>query len=776
MEKQFRSGGRFMIFFANNRSIWPVALLLFCLSLNGGEQPWYERALAGMEIVPTGAQCGGDVKDLEYASEFRGDVIVNAAVKAHAEYVVMWARDGEFAYYDSKHQPKPPGFGARDCLRETMDAARGHGMPVIAYCVLQYPSSTLRAHPDWRIIKSDGEPINHLVCFNSPYKDFVKLLLDEMLEYGIDGFHLDMVDQGFGQPVGCWCEFCKEKYQQRYGHDMPEGVDWSPAWDDMLDFRYSTSLEFEHELTEHVRTRRPGVSVDFNYHGNPPFSWEVGQMPVPHARRGDFVTGETGVWGFSALTVGFNAEWYRAATPDKPYQVAMQRGVRMYHDQTTRPLHDMRWEMFNLLAHGAFVTMIDKTAFDGTLDAVAYDRMGRVLKESREKREHFGQAPVRQVGLYVSTRTRDWYARNDPPRYYQSLQGAHKALVYAHVPWEFVFDQTLTFEGLIDLPVLLVPNAAILSEREIRIFKTYVEQGGRLILTGVSGWHDHMGEIEPQTAIESLIGAKMKQVMPTTDNWVRLSETKASRDAVLDAVLLNIVQSKHDDDRVHSDRGLNGTLGRNFNPKQLIPSHQGEPWPFLVRGPGVVYEPTTAVSVGEIMKPHRSILHDQGGYNPDWPLSADQAVGPAVLIHALGKGVVYTMAASPGFAAGGEHHIPEARSLIDRAIRFLDPNPRISIEAPAHVETVITDDPDEKILRVHFLGYNAPPQTTPAKNRPYVLPSMMEDPPIFRATIHTRDRIRKARAWNENTKIKQRSRKVEVQVEDIHEVIQLHYR
>ena len=33
---------------------------------------------------------------------------------------------------------------------------------------------------------------------------------------------------------------------------------------------------------------------------NPPFSFEVGQRPVQHADNADFVTGETGVWGFSA--------------------------------------------------------------------------------------------------------------------------------------------------------------------------------------------------------------------------------------------------------------------------------------------------------------------------------------------------------------------------------------------------------------------------------------------------------------------------------------------
>ncbi len=122
---------------------------------------------------------------------------------------------------------------------------------------------------------------------------------------------------------------------------------------------------------------------------------------MQHAGNADFVTGETGVWGFSALGVGLNAEFYRAATPGVPFQVAIQRGVRMYHDQTTRPLNDMRWETLTLLAHGAFVTMIDKTAFDGGLDPVAYERMANSpRRSSRETRALWPATGVRHRALF----------------------------------------------------------------------------------------------------------------------------------------------------------------------------------------------------------------------------------------------------------------------------------------------------------------------------------------------------------------------------------------
>ena len=161
-----------------------------------------------------------------------------------------------------------------------------------------------------------------------------------MAGYGIDGFHLDMVDQGFGPPHGCWCDLCRQQFVVKYGHAMPKGITWDEAWNHMLEFRYDTSDRFEQDLTAYVHNLNPKLTVDYNYHGNPPFAWEVGQRPVQHADNSDFVTGETGTWAFGALSVSLNAEFYRAATPGIPVQVAMQRSVRMYHDQTTRPLRE----------------------------------------------------------------------------------------------------------------------------------------------------------------------------------------------------------------------------------------------------------------------------------------------------------------------------------------------------------------------------------------------------------------------------------------------------
>ena len=716
-----------------------TALLSVAPAAQAAELPWFRRSLVGLEVGPTGSQFGGSTSDTGFATRFNGHEIARATKASGGEYLVIWTREGDWAFYDSRMQPKPPGLGQRDVLREAVDEGRKLGLPIIAYCQVQYPGHALREHPDWRAVDKDGKPIAGRVCYRSGYLDYMKTMAEEQLAYGIAGFHIDMVDQGFGPPYGCWCATCQREFQAQHCQPMPKGVTWDENWERMLAFRYAGSERFEKELTAHIRRVNPRATVDYSYHGNPPFSWEVGQRPVQHAGNGDFITGETGVWGFSALTVGLNAEFCKAATPGLPFQIAMQRGVRMYHDQTTRPLNDLRWELFTLLSHGAFVTLVDKAAFDGWLDPVAYDRFGAAFKEVHSKREHFGHTPLHEVGLYYSSRTRDWFGRDKPAEYFQSFQGAHKAMEYEHIPWGVVLDENATLDSLKQFPVVMLPNVAIVSDKEVALFRRYVEEGGKLVVTGLSGTRGWRGGTNTQSSLSELIGAKFIRELDSTDNWVRFSSSQPS--------------------------SLNS---------QLAPNRRTD-WPLLVRGAAVVYEPITATPLGELLKPHRTALHAENRYNKDWPMSADALAGPAILLNHLGKGAVLTFAASPDWATASDHHLTETRKLLANAVRLLNPAPRLTIEAPATVQTVVTEDPATRTLRVHLLGYNAPPQTTPAKDRPYVLPVPIEDAPMYRVSITTREPLKNARALNRSTELRRRGNRVEVVINDIHEVLLLGY-
>ena len=86
-----------------------------------------------------------------------------------------------------------------------------------------------------------------------------------------------------------------------------------------------------------------------------------------------------------------------------------------------------------------------------------------------------------------------------------------------------------------------------------------------------------------------------------------------------------------------------------------------------------------------------------------------------------------------------------------------------------------TDDPASRTLRVHFIAYNSTPQTTPEHNRPFVLPGLVEDTPMFKAAVILHDSPRDARALNPTTRLDPHENRLNLTVCDIHEVILIRY-
>lgn len=198
-------------------------------------------------------------------------------------------------------------------------------------------------------------------------------------------------------------------------------------------------------------------------------------------------------------------------------------------------------------------------------------------------------------------------------------------------------------------------------------------------------------------------------------------------------------------------------------------------WPFLVKGPAVILRPAGGTAVGDLLAPHRTVRQLRGEEGTDGPMSAGERVGPAAVWHRAGRGAVLVLAASPDFATASEHAIQEARRLFANAIRLLHPEPLVEIEAPANVEAVVTEDPRAAKLRVHFIAYNPTPRSTPARNRPYVLPGLIEDAPTFRAAVRVRRDIRGVRAARPSTVLAREGSSIRATVNGVHEVLEISY-
>jgi len=690
---------------------------------------WFRRTLVGIEIGPTGA----NDRDSLYMSKATGAEWVRLLLKAKAEYGVIFLKDMEFAYYSSRVARKCPNLGERDLLQETLEAAKPHGLPIIAYCQIQYDDSSWRAHPEWRMKDHQGTDLGGRLCFNTDYFDFVRDVAAEMMQYPIAGFHFDMLDFGFAPPVGCWCPRCREAFRREFGSEMPNGVTWDEAWDRMLAFRARSNKRFEDRLQAFVRSKRPDISVDFNYHGYPPFNWLPGQTPAIHAASGDFVTAEGLPWIFGHNNVSLLPLFLSAARPDRAVQCVSSRGVWDYHDFTVRPVAEMTWEVLTYLAHGAKYTMVDKLYYDGAAEPLTYERLGEVFGEARRKRDLWGHAPVPEVGIWYSLRSRDWYGRDDPPRYLAAVWGAHRALLQSHIPMGFVLDELADADRLRAFPVVWLPHAAIVSEREAAMLDAYVREGGKLLLTGLTGMFDRQGQPRGEWALAATAGARLVRThTDRRDNYLRLPASVKS--------------------------GAGAFLARD------VPVD----WPMLVYGPLAELEPAGAEAYGELWTPVRSTNNLWVGH-----MSPGTRVGPAALVRRHGKGMVVTVPCALDAAYAGEYRMPEHRLLVRNLVRALNPAPPVEVRAPVHVEAVVTRDAGRRRWVVHLLAFTGAPTFSSAAfpNGKRVLPAMMEEAGPYEAEVTVRVPFRRLTASGPRARVSVRGGVARIATRNIHEAV-----
>lgn len=691
--------------------------------------PWYRRLLVGMEIGPTGA----NDKDSIYMSRCTGAKMVENLLRAKAQYGVIFLKDQKFAYYNSQVAPKCPNLGGRNLLRECLDAARPHKLPIIAYCEIQYDTVAWAAHPDWRMKDEKGREIHNRVCYNSGYLDYIKQIVAEMMRYEVSGFHFDMLDFGFTAPYGCWCEHCQRKFHDTYGTAMPAGITWDEAWEKMLQFRCDSNAQFCRQVADFVHAKRPDVAVDFNYHGYPPFNWVVGQQPVQHANNGDFVTAEGLPSRHGHNMPSLLSLFMAGARLGGPLQVATSLGVYNYHDFTIRPVADMKWEVLTYLAHGVECTVVDKMYYDGSLEPLSYGRLGEVFGEAIRKREYFGHPATPEVGLYYSTRSRDWYAREDSTKYMTAFFGAHKALVQAHIPMGVIVQENVSLERLREFPVVYLPNAAILSEQEGELFERYVSGGGNLVVTGLTGLYDAYGKPRRESPLSGLLGARVVEAQTEhPDNYVRFPHSLAQG----------------------SDR---------FVLRDIPPD-----WPLLVWGPAVIAESAGARRCGELMFAYRSKDNPWSRH-----MSPEKVVGPAMLINQHGSGKTVYLPCVPDAAFITNYRMPEHRNLLRNVIRYLNPNPEVRIEAPANVETVVMRDRRRNRVLIHALCFSAPATSSAAafSKGDLVLPPMMEEPAQYEVRVTVNRPFGKATTASPQARISTSGRQITVSTASIHEVV-----
>ena len=255
-------------------------------SAAAAESPWYQQLVSGVHLDYHFPEW-----DPYILSQANPREDIRKMVDTGCEIVVVFAKDMlGMSYHNTKVGHKNKLLGDRDFLAEWTEEARKHRLVVLGYYCVNLDTYWAKTRPEWAMKKADGTNAG-VMCYRSRgYLDHVKAQVEEIMQYPIDGFHFDMLNFYNGL---CYCpESCKPQFREKYGVDIPPSPTWDDTWRKFLEFRYDSNADFAKELTGLVRSKRPKLSVMYNYHAQPPFSWDWGMKPVMHRQISDYGTGE----------------------------------------------------------------------------------------------------------------------------------------------------------------------------------------------------------------------------------------------------------------------------------------------------------------------------------------------------------------------------------------------------------------------------------------------------------------------------------------------------
>lgn len=393
---------------------------------------------------------------------------------AHVDSITCFARCHHgWIYYDTKRNPerRHPQL-VRNLLAEQIEACHAHGIRVPVYTSVQWDHYTANEHPEWLVLDERGAPrgtplfepgFYRVLCVNSPYRDFLKAHVREIVEtLPVDGLFLDIV-----QPQDCSCRHCREAMEQAGLDPASEG--------DRRRFGLETIDEFKREMSQLIRDLRPGLSIFYN----------AGHIGPRHRAAKEAYTHfeieslPTGGWGYAHFPI---AARY-ARTLDLDYLGHTGKFHTTWGDfHSFKNQAALEYECFRMLAMGAKCLIGDQLHPRGRIDPDVYRLVGSVYSRVEEKEPWCrGAKPVCEIAVV----TPEAFVPPGSPgeRLSPAIRGAARILEEGAHQFDIVDAEA----DLSKYAVVILPDTIPVDDRLAVKLGGYLEGGGALIASYRSG-------------------------------------------------------------------------------------------------------------------------------------------------------------------------------------------------------------------------------------------------------------------------------------------------
>ncbi|WP_181389675.1 Ig-like domain-containing protein [Leucothrix pacifica] len=457
-------------------------------------------------------------------------------------------------------------------MRQVADASHKRGLRVVWYIPAlemitingaNIPNTMAKDHPDWVQLGLDGQQnvfyggggqvfwveTDAESAWMSPssegYRNYFFSRIAKMAETGIDGVWADVpIYADFGPTK--WADFnpaAIARFESDTGMSIPTAEDWNdPAWRRWIHWRHEELARFLTDMTATARAVDPefviiAETLPTDYNGGTIYGLDAGftksvegltavyevdtmsnNVGMRNAREDDWIsfisalkysraaTGEKPSWTFTYGVNQDDAQQVMAQAliaGNNPYELKVP-------EMATTVDPAFRARMFNWSKVNApYLFESESTANTGILFS----------SPSRDYVDQF-------TGLGMFATTDDggddlWWAAGEIDSVYQrnylaEHRGVLKVLVNEHIPFNILVvpDQ----DELNRYQTVMMPNIEAISDEEANRLRVFVQQGGRLVITGPNPTLlDEYGIARSNYALADLLGFNYGDSVPASN-------------------------------------------------------------------------------------------------------------------------------------------------------------------------------------------------------------------------------------------------------------------
>jgi len=488
--------------------------------------PWFDRSMRWAQLAFVENDPGRYDPDF-WLSYFK---------RIHADGALLSA-GGVVAFYptDIPLHHRSEWLGTSDPLGYLVNGCRKMNMSIALrtdpHAARQ---NVFEAYPDWIAVSVEGKKRKHwanpelwVTCALGPFNfEFMTSVNNEIMQrYQPDAI---FSNRWSGHGI-CYCEHCVKNFKAFSGFELPittqPGLSTATASGDMNDPAYRQYRIWRTERLKELwflwdsEIRKQKSTSRFIPNGFP-------DKLITGQHSDFFIADQQGRSGFiPPWSNAKHAKELRATMGMKPQVGMFSVGVEEQYrwKDSVQSNAELRIWVAEGVANGLRPSFVK---FGGYIfDKRWMETVEKMYVKYFENERYLrNTAPMARVGVVYSEQTSGNYGTQPWQKNYSDHAfGIYHALVEDHMTFEMVNDRLLDAEHLKPFKLLILPNIAVLSDKQCNQLKQFVEGGGSLVATYETSLYDENGKQRVDFGLTDLFGVSSEGIEgPLQNSYLRL--------------------------------------------------------------------------------------------------------------------------------------------------------------------------------------------------------------------------------------------------------------